>query len=201
MVDKSKTLERDGKTICAEEESTLTDIRRQDNMADQTPLLSSGTIESIDALIEKLKAQAKRWTSSWGRRSLAPGSPQLARCCFWSASPAYREFKTPGFGVFGGIGIVALVIYFFGGYVSGLAGIEWVDGIFILGLALIALEIFPIPGTLIAGMCGAVCILVALVMGMTDVYPNLPWFPDTPAEGGAPPVEGIDFAIPDFPSR
>ena len=47
-------------------------------------------------------------------------------------------------------------------------------------------------------MCGAMCILVALVMGMTDVYPNLPWFPDTPAKGGAPPVEGIDFAIPDF---
>ena len=202
MVDKSKTLERDGKTICAEGEIlTLTDIEAATKYGDdQTPLLSSGTIESIDALIEKLGyAGAKRVDvkplgaeefGTW----IAAISPLLLLI---GIAGLYIEFKTPGFGVFGGIGIVALVIYFFGGYVSGLAGIEWV-GIFILGLALIAVEIFLIPGTLIAGMCGAVCILVALVMGMTDVYPNLPWFPDTPAEGGAPPVEGIDFAIPDF---
>ena len=86
MVDKSKTLERDGKTICAEGEIlTLTDIEAATKYGDdQTPLLSSGTIESIDALIEKLGYAARNgWTSSrWGRRSLAPGSPQSARCCF-----------------------------------------------------------------------------------------------------------------------
>ena len=202
MVDKSKTLERDGKTICAEGEIlTLTDIEAATKYGDdQMPLLSSGTVESIDALIEKLGyAGAKRVdVKPLGAEELgtwiAAISPLLLLI---GIAGLYIEFKTPGFGVFGGIGIVALVIYFFGGYVSGLAGIEWV-GIFILGLALIAVEIFLIPGTLIAGMCGAVCILVALVMGMTDVYPNMPWFPDIPAEGGAPLVEGIDFAIPDF---
>ena len=202
MVDKSKTLERDGKTICAEGEIlTLTDLEAATKYGDdQTPLLSAGTVESIDALIKKLgytgakrvdiKPMGAEELGSW----IAAISPLLLLI---GIAGLYIEFKTPGFGVFGGIGIVALMIYFFGGYVSGLAGIEWV-GIFVLGIALIAVEIFLIPGTLIAGMCGAVCILVSLIMGMTDVYPNMPWFPATPLEGEAPQIEGIDFAMPDF---
>jgi len=202
MVDKAKTLERDGKTICAEGEIlTLTNVEAETKYGDnKTALLSAGTVESIDVLIEKLGyAGAKRVdVKPMGAEELgtwiAAISPLLLLI---GIAGLYIEFKTPGFGVFGGIGIVALVIYFFGGYVSGLAGIEWV-GIFMLGIALIAVEIFLIPGTMIAGMCGAVCILISLIMGMTDVYPNIPWFPATPIEGGTPPVEGIDFAIPDF---
>ena len=110
----------------------------------------------------------------------------------------YIEFKTPGFGVFGAIGIAALVVYFFGGYVSGLAGIEWV-AVFVLGVILVALELFWFSGTLIIGMVGVVCMLVALVMGMTDIYPNMPWFPTGEGKGDSmPQVEGIDFALPDF---
>ena len=202
MVDKTKTLERDGKIICAEGEIlTLTNIEAEAKYGDeQTALLSAGTVESIDALIETLGyAGAKRVdVKPMGAEELgtwiAAISPLLLLI---GIAGLYIEFKTPGFGVFGGIGIVALMVYFFGGYVSGLAGIEWV-GIFILGIALIAVEIFLVPGTMVAGMCGAVCILISLVMGMTDVYPNLPWFPATPVEGEAPPVEGIDFAMPDF---
>ena len=202
MVDKSKTLERDGKTICSEGVIlTLTDIEAATKYGeDQKPLLSAGTVESIDALIEKLGyAGAKRVdVKPLGAEELgtwiATISPMLLLI---GIAGLYIEFKTPGFGVFGAIGIAALVVYFFGGYVSGLAGIEWV-GIFVLGIALVAVEIFLVPGTLVAGMCGAVCILISLVMGMTDMYPNMPWFPTAPAEGEAPLVEGIDFAIPDF---
>ncbi|GIT38184.1 MAG: hypothetical protein Ct9H300mP7_1050 [Verrucomicrobiota bacterium] len=42
--------------------------------------------------------------------------------------------------------------------------------------------------------------LVALVMGMTDIYPDMPGF-SQPAKGkgdSMPQVEGIDFALPDF---
>ena len=112
----------------------------------------------------------------------------------------YIEFKTAGFGVFGAVGIAALVLYFFGGYVSGLAGIEWV-GIFVVGVALVAVELFLLPGTIFIGLIGVVCMFVALVMGMTDLYPNMPWFPAGEGEGGGgvvPQVEGIDFGWPDF---
>ena len=61
-----------------------------------------------------------------------------------------------------------------------------------------AIEIFIIPGTLIVGLCGAACIFISIIMGMTDLYPNLPWFPVSPSVDGPAPIEGIDFSMPDF---
>jgi len=202
MVDKSKILERDGKTICAKDEIlTLTDIEAATKYGEkQIPLLSSGTVENIDALIKELGySNAKRIDikplgaeelGSW----ISTISPLLLLI---GIGGLYIEFKTPGFGIFGAIGIAALIVYFFGGYVSGLAGIEWV-GIFLLGIILVAIEIFIIPGTLFVGLFGAACIFISIIMGMTDLYPNLPWFPISPIEGGPSPVEGIDFSMPDF---
>ena len=214
MVDKTKKLEREGKVLCAEGDIlTLTNREAEAKYGDaKTPLLSSGTVEateeelakgfdSIDALIKKLGYAGAQ------RIDVQPlGAEQLGT---WinAISPLllligiiglYIEFKTAGFGVFGAIGIAALVVYFFGGYVSGLAGIEWV-GIFVLGVVLVAVELFWLPGTLIIGMVGVVCMLVALVMGMTDIYPDMPWFPAGEGKGDSmPQVEGIDFALPDF---
>ena len=205
MVDKSKKLERDEKIICDEGDIlTLTNLEAEAEYGEaKTPLLSSGTVESIDELINELGYAGAQ------RVDVQPlGAEQLGT---WinAISPLllligiiglYIEFKTPGFGVFGAIGIASLMVYFFGGYVSGLAGIEWV-GVFVLGVVLVAVELFWLPGTLIIGVVGVVCMLVALVMGMTDIYPNMPWFPTGEGEGGGggvPQVEGIDFALPDF---
>jgi membrane-bound serine protease (ClpP class) len=203
MVDKKKKLERNGKTICEEGDIlTLTNLEAEAKYGEsKEPLLSSGTVESVDALIAELGYAGAQ------RVDVQPlGAEQLGT---WinAISPIllligiiglYIEFKTPGFGVFGTIGIAALVLYFFGGYVSGLAGVEWV-GIFALGIALVAVELFLLPGTLIIGMIGVACVFVALVMGMTDIYPNLPWFPTGDGGGDiAPQIEGIDFALPDF---
>ena len=214
MVDKTKKLERDSKVLCAEGDIlTLTNLEAEAKYGEaKTPLLSSGTVEateeelakgfdSIDALIKKLGYAGAQ------RIDVQPlGAEQLGT---WinAISPLllligiiglYIEFKTPGFGVFGAIGIASLVVYFFGGYVSGLAGIEWV-GVFVLGVVLVAVELFWLPGTLIIGVVGVVCMLVALVMGMTDIYPDMPWFPTGEGGGeGVPQVEGIDFALPDF---
>ena len=202
MVDKTKKLERDGKVLCAEGDIlTLTNREAEAKYGDaKTPLLSSGTVESIDALIIELGYAGAQ------RVDVQPlGAEQLGT---WinAISPLllligiiglYIEFKTAGFGVFGAIGIAALVVYFFGGYVSGLAGIEWV-GIFVLGVVLVAVELFWLPGTLVIGMVGVVCMLVALVMGMTDIYPDMPWFPTGEGGEGVPQVEGIHFELPDF---
>ncbi len=204
MVDKSKKLERDGKIICEEGDIlTLTNLEAEAKHGEaQTRLLSSGTVESIDALIDKLGYAGAV------RVDIQPlGAEQLGT---WinAISPLllligiiglYIEFKTPGFGVFGAIGIASLVVYFFGGYVSGLAGIEWV-AVFVLGVVLVAVELLWLPGTLVIGAMGVVCMLIALVMGMTDIYPDMPWFPSGDGAGGegAPPVEGIDFELPNF---
>ena len=203
MVDKTKKLERDGKIICEEGDIlTLTNLEAEAKYGEaKTRLLSSGTVESIDALIIELGYDGAQ------RVDVAPLGVEELGTWINAISPIllligiiglYIEFKTAGFGVFGAVGIAALVLYFFGGYVSGLAGIEWV-GIFVVGVALVAVELFLLPGTIFIGLIGVVCMFVALVMGMTDLYPNMPWFPAGEGEGGVvPQVEGIDFDPPDF---
>ena len=203
MVDKTKKLERDGKIICEEGDIlTLTNLEAEAKYGEaQTRLLSSGTVESIDALIIELGYGGSQ------RVDVAPLGVEALGTWINAISPIllligiiglYIEFKTAGFGVFGAVGIAALVLYFFGGYVSGLAGIEWV-GIFLLGVALVAVELFLLPGTIFIGLLGVVCIFVALIMGMTDLYPNMPWFPAGDGNGNSvPQIEGIHFALPDF---
>ena len=203
MVDKTKKLERDKKIICQEGDIlTLTNLEAEAKYGEaKTPLLSSGTVESIDSLINELGYAGAQ------RVDIQPLGAEELGTWINAISPLllligiiglYIEFKTPGFGVFGAIGIAALVVYFFGGYVSGLAGIEWV-AVFVLGVVLVAVELFWFSGTLIIGMVGVLCMLVALVMGMTDIYPDMPWFPTGEGKGDSmPQVEGIDFALPDF---
>jgi membrane-bound serine protease (ClpP class) len=203
MVDKTKQLERAGKIICKEGDIlTLTNLEAEAKYGEaKTRLLSSGTVESIDALIIELGYDGAQ------RVDVAPLGVEELGTWINAISPIllligiiglYIEFKTAGFGVFGAVGIAALVLYFFGGYVSGMAGIEWV-GIFVVGVALVAVELFLLPGTIFIGLIGVVCMFVALVMGMTDLYPNMPWFPAGEGEGGVvPQVEGIDFDPPDF---
>ena len=205
MVDKTKKLERDGKIICEEGDIlTLTNLEAEAKYGEaQTRLLSSGTVESIDALIIELGYDGAQ------RVDVAPLGVEELGTWINAIAPIllligiiglYIEFKTAGFGVFGAVGIAALVLYFFGGYVSGLASIEWV-GIFVVGVALVAVELFLLPGTIFIGLIGVVCMFVALVMGMTDLYPNMPWFPSGESDGGGgvvPQVEGIDFVMPDF---
>ena len=203
MVDKTKKLERDGKIICEEGDIlTLTNLEAEAKYGEaKTQLLSSGTVESIDALIIELGYDGAQ------RVDVAPLGVEELGTWINAISPIllligiiglYIEFKTAGFGVFGAVGIAALVLYFFGGYVSGMAGIEWV-GIFVVGVALVAVELFLLPGTIFIGLIGVVCMFVALVMGMTDLYPNM--FPAGEGEGGGgvvPQVEGKDFDWPDF---
>ena len=203
MVDKTKKLERDGKIICEEGDIlTLTNLEAEAKYGEATTrLLSSGTVESIDALIIALGYDGAQ------RVDVEPLGVEELGTWINAISPIllligiiglYIEFKTAGFGVFGAVGIAALVLYFFGGYVSGMAGIEWV-GIFVVGVALVAVELFLLPGTIFIGLIGVVCMFVALIMGMTDLYPNMPWFPAGEGKGNSmPQIEGIHFALPDF---
>ncbi|HOG52080.1 MAG TPA: hypothetical protein PKY10_15945, partial [Lentisphaeria bacterium] len=75
------------------------------------------------------------------------------------------EFKTPGFGAFGITGIVLLAIYFFGHYVAGLAGVEEI-ALVTIGIILLAIEIFLIPGFGITGVLGILCILIGAGMAV-----------------------------------
>lgn len=76
------------------------------------------------------------------------------------------ELRTPGLGVAGALGIASLGLFFWGHWLVQLAG--WEELLLaVVGLALLAAEIFFIPGFGIAGVLGMSALLGALVLGMT----------------------------------
>jgi membrane-bound serine protease (ClpP class) len=80
------------------------------------------------------------------------------------------EFKTPGFGWVGITGIALIVIVIFGHNVAGLSGHEAML-VFILGVALVFVEILLFPGMIIFGALGVLLMLGALLWGMADIWP------------------------------
>lgn len=79
----------------------------------------------------------------------------------------YFELQTPGIGFPLGAAVFAAVFYFAPLYLEGLAE-NWELIIFIIGLILIALEIFVIPGFGIAGIAGIILAVSGLVLSMID---------------------------------
>ena len=181
MIDKSKELKIDDKVLNEKGQIlTLTNTEAEREYGQPPkPLLSSGTVASIENLLAKVGyAEARRVEiRPTGAETLASWINMISPLLLIvGIAGIYIEFKTPGFGLPGIIGVVAFALYFFGGYIAGLSGLEWI-GVFLLGLALVALELFVFPGTFALGLAGAALMLVALVMAMVDVYPGMPSLP------------------------
>ncbi len=79
----------------------------------------------------------------------------------------YFEMQTPGIGFALVIAIVAAFAYFAPLYLEGLAA-NWEILLFIVGLILIAVEIFVLPGFGVAGILGILCAFTALVISLLD---------------------------------
>lgn len=186
MIDKTKELILDGKTINEKGRIlTLTNLEAERSYG--TPpksLLSSGTVGTLQDLVvrlgfggaERIEFQptgAERF-ASW----INAISPLLL---IIGVAGLYIEFKTPGFGLPGIVGITAFAAYFLGGYVAGLSGWEWA-AMFVLGVVLLACELFFFPGTIFLGFAGAFLMLLSIVMAMMDFYPGLPVLPSLPGQ-------------------
>ena len=79
----------------------------------------------------------------------------------------YFEVQSPGLGLPSVIALLGAVLYFSPLYISGLA-LNWEIILFVLGLILLAVEIFVTPGFGVAGVLGAILSLTALIFAMID---------------------------------
>ncbi len=197
MIDKTKELRIEGELLNKEGNIlTLTDRQAAKKYGlPPKPLLSSGTVETMEALLIELGYAGAQ------RIEIKPTGAEQLGTWITTISPLllvigivglYLEFKTPGFGLPGIVGITAFAIYFLGGYVAGLSGAGWAI-VFVLGLILVALELFVFPGTLFVGITGTAMMLVAIVMGMVDSYPGtstMPTFPQLQL-----PLRDISMAV------
>lgn len=77
----------------------------------------------------------------------------------------YFELQTPGIGFALGVAVVCASLFFAPLYLQGLAD-NWEIVLFILGLILLALEVFVIPGFGLAGILGLIMIACGLVFSM-----------------------------------
>src|ERR1051325_10842404 len=184
MIDRSKELVIDGRGINPKGNIlTLTDREASAEYGNPPkPLLSLGTVSTLDGVIDRMgySGAQRHFISPSGAEKLASWlnliSPILL---IIGAIGIYIEFKTPGLGLPGRVGIIAFALYFFGGYVAGLSGMEWV-AVFILGLILLGLELFIFTGTAVLGVIGGLLMVLALVMALVDTYPSVPGWPAVP---------------------
>lgn len=83
----------------------------------------------------------------------------------------YFEMQTPGIGFALGVAIVAAILYFAPLYIDGLAA-AWEGILIIVGVLLILLEVFVIPGFGITGIFGIVLLITGLILSMipNDIF-------------------------------
>lgn len=82
------------------------------------------------------------------------------------------EIKTPGFGVGGAAGLLALSLFFGSHLIVGLAGLESLI-IFGAGIVLLALEIFVLPGFGVFGVLGLLAVLGGLFTSLVGGIPTM----------------------------
>ena len=141
------------------------------------PLLGAGIAESLDELAGKLSGVENPgmivYKVTWSEK-LAQYLTALSPILMGLGMLAlFIEFKTPGFGFFGVAGIALLGVVFFGHYVAGLSGHEPLL-FFLLGVALVAAEVFFFPGTFVPAVLGAALMFGSLVWAMLDLWPGEP---------------------------
>ncbi len=141
---------------------------------------SSMTVGSIDEMLEQMDIAVSQTVSveqNWSEqfvKFIGSIAPILLMVGF---AALYTELKSPGFGVPGIIGIVCLGLVFGGQYLVGLA--DYTELLLIvIGVLLLAMELFVIPGFGIAGIFGIAFIVAGMVLSFQNFViprPEFPW--------------------------
>ncbi|MCF6149800.1 MAG: serine protease [Candidatus Kuenenia sp.] len=132
--------------------------------------------EALFALYEVNKSEVTTLETNWSEemvRFLEKIAPVLLTI---GIIAIYIEFNSPGFGIPGLIGITCFATIFLSKYLVGLAEAPEIL-IFFAGIALIAVEIFLIPGFGITGIAGILLVFAGLILSFQDFT-----FPSTPSD-------------------
>jgi membrane-bound serine protease (ClpP class) len=163
---------------------TLTNMEAERRFGeDQQPLLSMGTVEDFDALLELLeldhatRIELEVTLAEQVARFLQMIGPLLMMAGFLGL---YLEFQSPGFGLPGIMGLICLLLFFAGHHIAGLAGNEDIL-FFMLGVVLIFVELLILPGFGVIGITGLALVLWGLLNAMVERFPGDPWVPSLPA--------------------
>jgi len=141
---------------------------------------STMTVDGVDEMLRQMgykNAEVIPVGRNWSEifvSVIAMLAPALMMLGF---SAIYIEMRSPGFGVPGIIGICCLALVFFGQYAVGLANYTELL-LLVTGAALLALEVFVIPGFGVAGFAGIALMIVGMVLSFQSFVvpsPEFPW--------------------------
>lgn len=172
MIDMDRELVVNGQVLCAKGEILTLDAEEATMLSDGKPLFAKAIATSIDEVkaAEKLKGETLTAEPA-GFEQMAIWITKYASILILiGIAGAYMEMQAPGFGLPGFVSLIAFSLFFFGHYVAGsLVGHETTVAVavFMLGILLLAVEFFILPGTIVAGIVGFLCVMGALVFTMS----------------------------------
>jgi membrane-bound serine protease (ClpP class) len=142
--------------------------------------VSSGTFSTLAEVAQDLKADGSRLirispTSADQVVTFLTGAAVTSILVLIGIIGLFMEISSPGFGIPGAVALIAFAILFTGNALLGTVGsLELI--IFVLGIALLVVEIFLIPGFGAAGISGIILMISGLVLSMQDfVIPSFSW--------------------------
>lgn len=146
--------------------------------------LTTEIVENLDGALEYLQAkynvdftEVSTFETNWSEEMVRwINSPAVASILVMLALlGVYIELSTPGLGLPGLVAVICFVILIGSKYLIGLA--NWLEiAVFVLGVILLLVEFFVIPGFGIAGIAGIV-LMVAGILGMLikNAPDEIPW--------------------------
>ena len=126
--------------------------------------------DSLEAVLEYLKltgAEIRRPAVNWAEQLVRFFTHPVLSSALITIGilGIIVELRTPGFGVPGAIGLASLGLFFWGHWLVRLAG--WEEILLVaLGVVLLALEVFVLPGFGITGVLGILALLGGFVLSL-----------------------------------
>ncbi len=172
MIDMDRGLSINGQVIIPKGEIVTLDSEQATMLINGKPLLAKGIVKTIEEIKRRESLKGEVITAEpTGFEMIAIWVTRYAAILILiGLAGGYLEMQTPGFGLPGFVSIAAFALFFFGHYVAGsLAGQETmvVAAVFVVGIVLIGVELLAAPGTIVPGVLGFACVMVALVYAMS----------------------------------
>ena len=141
---------------------------------------SQKSVKDIDEVLSILGYESTQIITieeSWSETLVRFIQPFLPILMIIGIGAIYTEIKAPGFGLPGVVGILCLSLVFFGQYLVGLA--DYTELLLLMiGVLLLGVEVFVLPGFGVAGITGLIVIAAGLVLsfqGFVIPDPSFPW--------------------------
>ncbi len=199
MIDMGRGLTVNGEVLCAKGEILTLDAEQAILQENGRSIFAKAIVTSLDEIkkAEGLKGEIMTAEPTGFEHIAILVTKYAAMLILIGVAAGYVEMQAPGFGIPGFISLAAFSLFFFGHYVAGsLVGQETavVAGLFVLGVVLLLLEVFVFPGSLVPGITGFVCIMVALVYTMSGWDAGSPLPVTLPAGEQAPVATGFELS-------